>query len=125
MEWIKQDGSGYHRWVCSHCGTLLIRVSDEHPLPKKCVACGKEEDPIKGDPPIFRTPKPKWILKSITKPDVVELECTYCGEIVTIMGNMATIPESDAVQVCRKCKSVMGGLVDGEESAGADDAECP
>ena len=123
MEWIKQDGSGYHRWVCSHCGTLLIRVSDEHPLPKKCVACGEEEDPIKGDPPIFRHPKPKRILKNITLPDEITIQCSYCGECFTIKGEPYAAGEVS--HVCWNCNSVMGGLVDGEKSAGADDAECP
>ncbi len=114
MKWVKQEGGEWHRWVCSRCGTLLVRVHDDHPLPEKCPACGETEElenQAKDNPPIFRNPKPKWILKNITLPDRVTLECSHCGWVVTAIGEPHLIP--DAVRVCRKCRSVMGGLDDG------------
>ena len=40
MVWVKQKGGEGHRWVCSQCGSLLIRVQNDQPLPEKCTACG-------------------------------------------------------------------------------------
>ena len=94
MVWIKQYGGVGCRWVCSHCGTLLVRAVDKEPLPSRCDACGE-----------FAT-------------DAVDAVPTEGTPSVTAC---AVPPPS----VREALEAGVGGAVYGEESAGADDAECP
>ena len=60
MVWIKQEDGGWPRWVCSHCGTLLVRAVDKEPLPSRCDACGEyATDAVDATTPPPLSPPPK------------------------------------------------------------------
>lgn len=59
MVWIKQKGGECHRWVCSNCGTLLMRAVDREPLPSRCDACGEfATDAVAGTPSVTASAVP-------------------------------------------------------------------
>ena len=58
MVWIKQKDDGWPRWVCSCCGTLLIRAVDKEPLPSRCDACGEFATDAVDNPPVSASAEP-------------------------------------------------------------------